>query len=81
MSIVYRHAAVVDVTGDQLLLDQTLCVDADELVWLGPDDAAPSPPEKSRVIDAGGATVVPGAGGCTQSRCPPWRFSLDRARR
>lgn len=60
MRIIYRHAAVADVANDQLLLDQTLHVDAERLVWLGPDDAAPTPRENSRVIDAGGATVVPG---------------------
>lgn len=60
MVILYRHAAIADGTSAELVLDQALLVDQDRLLWLGHDDEAPEPDSSTRVIDAGGATVVPG---------------------
>lgn len=60
MKTVYRNAAVATALGPELLLDQTLVTDGDRLVWLGHDDDAGQPDADARVIDAGGATVVPG---------------------
>lgn len=58
MPVIYRHAAVVE--GAELILDQTILVADDRLAWMGHDDEAPVATGDARVIDAGGATVVPG---------------------
>jgi imidazolonepropionase-like amidohydrolase len=58
MLTIYRHAAVA--SGQQLLRDQTLSVEGDQLVWMGPDDEAPGPSGDALIVDAGGATIVPG---------------------
>ena len=60
MTILYRHTAVADGTGPELLLDQSLLVGDHRIEWMGHDDDAPDPRGAERVIDAGGATVVPG---------------------
>ncbi len=60
MTTVYRHAAVADGTGPDLQLDQSLIVSDGVITWLGHDDVMPAPPADARVIDAGGATIVPG---------------------
>jgi imidazolonepropionase-like amidohydrolase len=60
MTTVYRHAAVADGTGPDLQLDQSLIVSDGVITWMGHDDVMPAPPADARVIDAGGATIVPG---------------------
>lgn len=60
MDLVFRQAAVADGTGPDLLLDRTVVVRAGRITWMGPDGEAPEPPTDARVIDAGGATIVPG---------------------
>jgi len=60
MSTVYRHAAIADGTSPNLVLDQTLIITDDTIVWMGHDDESPAPAPGSRVIDAGGAALVPG---------------------
>ena len=59
-STTYRSVAIADATSDQLSLDNTIHVTDGVLVWLGPDDEAPEPPQGALVIDGSGATVVPG---------------------
>lgn len=58
--MIYRHAALADGTGPDLLLDQTLVISDHRLVWLGHDDDFDSRDHSATVIDAGGATAVPG---------------------
>lgn len=60
MEVTYRSAAIADVSGPGLLLDRTVVVDDGRIVFMGPDDEEPAPPADTRVIDAGGATIVPG---------------------
>ncbi|MDJ0712533.1 MAG: hypothetical protein QNJ14_19265, partial [Woeseiaceae bacterium] len=59
MKTFYRHTAIADGSGPELLLDQTIVVADGRIAWLGHDDESPEA-EGGRVIDAGGATVVPG---------------------
>lgn len=60
MTTVFRHAAVADATTADLRLDQSLVVDRGHITWMGHDEEMPAPPSEAKVIDAGGATVVPG---------------------
>lgn len=60
MDILYVHAAIADGTGPDLKLGQSIAVAERRVVWMGPDDGAPQPAAVTRVIDGGGATVVPG---------------------
>lgn len=60
MDALYRHTAVADGQRDHLLLDQSILVVDDVIEWMGHDDEAEEPGTGVRVIDAGGATVVPG---------------------
>lgn len=60
MTTIYRHAAVADATGPHLSLDQSLVVDDGRLSWMGHDDELTEPDGGARVVDAGGAAVVPG---------------------
>lgn len=60
MDTIYRNAAVAHGTGPELAMDQTLVVRAQDVVWMGHDDEAPSPDTDAREVDAGGATIVPG---------------------
>lgn len=56
----FRHTAVADATRPDLVLDQSILVSNRRIAWIGPDDEAPQPASTARVVDAGGATVVPG---------------------
>lgn len=60
MDTLYRHAAVADGQHESLLLDQSILVIDDVIEWMGHDDEAEGPASHVRVVDAGGATVVPG---------------------
>jgi imidazolonepropionase-like amidohydrolase len=60
MDTIYRHAAVADATGPDLELDQSLVVSDGLLAWMGHDDHLVEPDGDFRIVDAGGATVVPG---------------------
>lgn len=60
MDTLYRHAAVVDGAGPDLVVDQSILVSGERIAWMGHDDDLPSELHADRVIDAGGATVVPG---------------------
>ncbi len=59
MNILYRSAAVADATGPDLVLDQSVLVGDGMISWMGDDDETPDG-RIDRVIDAGGATIVPG---------------------
>jgi len=56
----YRNAAVAEARGPDLVLGQSALVVGRTIEYLGPDEDAPSPPPGCRVVDAGGATIVPG---------------------
>lgn len=60
MDVSYRHTAIAHATGPELDLDQSILVSGGVIAWMGHDDEMPEPPAGTRVIDAGGATVVPG---------------------
>lgn len=58
--MLYRSAAVAHATGPDLTLDQSVLVDDGVIAWMGHDDEAPDVAGIDRIIDAGGATIVPG---------------------
>lgn len=58
--MLFRDAAVVDGVSPGVRLNQSLLVEDRRLIWWGNDDDAETPSESTRVVDAGGATVVPG---------------------
>lgn len=60
MNRVYRNTAIAHATGAHLALDQSIHVTDGRIAWMGPDDEAPDPDPSAEVIDASGATVVPG---------------------
>jgi imidazolonepropionase-like amidohydrolase len=60
MRTLYRHAAIADGTGPDLVLDQALLVSDNQIVWMGEDEAVPPEGHDAVVVDAGGATIVPG---------------------
>jgi imidazolonepropionase-like amidohydrolase len=60
MNALYRHTAIAAATGPDLALDRSVLVIDDRIVWMGHDGDAPEPSKGVRVIDAGGATLVPG---------------------
>lgn len=60
MASLYQHAAIADGTGPQLALDQSVVVSDNRIVWIGDDEAVPAEARGGSVIDAGGATIVPG---------------------
>lgn len=57
---VYRHAALADGTSPDVQVGVTVAVENGVVVWIGSDDDAPDPSPDASVIDAGGATIVPG---------------------
>jgi imidazolonepropionase-like amidohydrolase len=60
MDTLYRSAALADGTGPELVLDQSILVRDNRIIWIGHDDHAEAPTDAIRVVDAGGATLVPG---------------------
>ena len=60
MKTLSRGAAVADARSPHLVLDQSILVEDDVIAWMGHDDEASDPGTDAEVIDAGGATVVPG---------------------
>jgi imidazolonepropionase-like amidohydrolase len=59
MRTLYRDAALADARSPELLLEHAALVVDGRIEYLGPDNDAPVPRE-TRVIDAGGSTIVPG---------------------
>lgn len=60
MNRVYRNTAIAHATGPDLELDQTIHVTEGRVTWMGPDDQSPDPGPLAEIIDASGATIVPG---------------------
>jgi imidazolonepropionase-like amidohydrolase len=56
----YRHAAIADGTGPSLQSDMALLVAEGRIDWMGHDADVPEPAVDVRLVDAGGAVVVPG---------------------
>ena len=58
----YRDAALADARTDRLQLGISVLVEDGRIRWIRPADAeeAPGPPESLEVVDASGATIVPG---------------------
>lgn len=57
---VYRGAALADGTGPELRRDVSVLVEDDRIVWIRPADDEPDPGADAEVVDASGATIVPG---------------------
>lgn len=58
----YRDAALTDGRSDRLRIGVSLLVDDGSIRWIRPsdDEADPGPAESLEVVDASGATIVPG---------------------
>ena len=60
MDTFYVNAAVANGTAAELILDESIHVQDNRIQWMGHDDEAPEPGPATRIVDAGGTTVVPG---------------------
>jgi imidazolonepropionase-like amidohydrolase len=58
--ILYRDAALADGTGPQLRVGVSLLVVDDRIEWIRAADDEPPPAPDIEVVDASGATIVPG---------------------
>lgn len=58
--VVYRDAALADGTGPQLRTGVSILVDAGRVSWIRPSENEPPLDPDTKVIDAGGTTIVPG---------------------
>ncbi|NQV05630.1 amidohydrolase family protein [bacterium] len=56
----YRNLAITDARSPDLVLDQSVLVDGHHIAWMGPTGNEPDPGLGARIIDAGGATLIPG---------------------
>jgi imidazolonepropionase-like amidohydrolase len=56
----YRDAALADGTGPALRKDVSVLVDRGRVVWIRPFSEEPELPAEVHVVDAGGASIVPG---------------------
>lgn len=63
MSTLYRDAAVADGHSPSLQLGVSVLVRDGRIVWIRPSDSEEDPGE-AEVVDAGGATIVPGMVDC-----------------
>ncbi len=63
MRTLYRDAALADGRSSTLELGMSVLVDDGHIVWIRPTDAEEDPGE-AEVVDAGGATIVPGMIDC-----------------
>ena len=57
---VYRDAALADGTGPTLRVGVSLLVDDDRIEWIRPTGDEPDAGPDVEVVDASGATIVPG---------------------
>ena len=55
----YRDAAFADGRSADLQKGMSLLVEERTIAWMGPTDGMPDPGPDTRVVDAGGATIVP----------------------
>lgn len=60
----YRGAALADGRSDRLQLNQSLLVAEGRIAWIRSTDGEEELPENAEVVDAGGATAVPGLVDC-----------------
>ncbi len=58
--ILYRDAALADASGPELRKDISVLVEQGHVVWIRPTSDEPELPADTRVVDAGGTTIVPG---------------------
>ena len=58
--VLYRDAALADGNGPTLRKGVSILVDQGRVVWIRATSDEPSLPPETRVIDAGGSTIVPG---------------------
>jgi imidazolonepropionase-like amidohydrolase len=60
--VLYRDAAIADGRSDRLRLGMSILVEGDRIAWIRPTDAEedPGPSVGLEIVDAGGATIVPG---------------------
>ena len=58
----YRDAAVADGRSDRLRLGLSVLVEGDRIAWIRPSDGEddPGPADGLAIVDAGGATIIPG---------------------
>jgi imidazolonepropionase-like amidohydrolase len=64
--VLYRDAAYADGRSDQLRLGVSVLVRDGTIAWIRPtdDEGDPGPADGLAVVDAGGATIVPGMVDC-----------------
>ena len=60
MSTLYRDAALTDARSDRLRLGVSVLVTEGRIAWIRPADGEGEPPPGCEIVDAGGATIVPG---------------------
>ncbi len=58
--ILYRDAALADGTGPTLRKEVSVLVDRARVAWIRPSSDEKELPADTRVVDAGGSTIVPG---------------------
>jgi imidazolonepropionase-like amidohydrolase len=63
LSILYRDAALADARSPALQLGVSVLVDNGRIAWIRPTDSEEDPGD-AEVVDAGGATIVPGMVDC-----------------
>ena len=57
--VLYRGAALTDARSDRLRLGVSILVDEHVISWIRPADGEEDP-EDAQIVDASGATIVPG---------------------
>ena len=56
----YRDGALADGTAPDVRIGVSVLVDDDRIIWIRPSDDEPDPGPDVEVVDASGATIVPG---------------------
>jgi imidazolonepropionase-like amidohydrolase len=63
-STLYRDAAFADGRSAELQVGTSVLVEDGRITWIRPSDAEEAPPAGAEIVDASGATVVPGMVDC-----------------